>query len=136
MNNQIICLQIAVPEVEYLKTKYINPVLAEVDMEFYHHLPAVQEHLGEMARLERLVIRLNASNTTTDTTTMTATLAPTVNLVHRQNLKCLYVYHQNLKYFHNVFVNVRYYLYKQNIHETSIFCLILHRSLQSSGTHF
>mmetsp|Transcript_21871 Transcript_21871/g.22191 ORF Transcript_21871/g.22191 Transcript_21871/m.22191 type:complete len:99 (+) Transcript_21871:3-299(+) len=56
MNNQTIRLQIAVLEFEYLKTRHLNPVLADVDMEFYHSLLPVQELLGEMIRLERFAI--------------------------------------------------------------------------------
>ena len=41
MNNTIIRIQMAAIEVAYLKILYINPVLAEVDVEFYHSLPLV-----------------------------------------------------------------------------------------------
>ena len=75
INNQTIRLQIAVLEVEYLKTRHINPVLADVKMDFYHSLPPVQELLGEIIQLERLAMRLEG-NITNDTTT---TLAPTVD---------------------------------------------------------
>ena len=56
-NYQTIRLQITVLEVEYLKTRHMNPVLAEVKIEFYHSLPPVEEILGEMPRLERLATR-------------------------------------------------------------------------------
>ena len=73
MNNPTISLQITVLEVEYLKLRYINPVLVEADMESYHSLPPVQKLLKEMTRLENLVMRLKLSNTTTTTTTPTPT---------------------------------------------------------------
>ena len=79
MNNQTIRLQITALEVEYYKTRHIKPVLADVDMEFYHSLQPVQEILGEMARLESLAMRLKAaaSDTTATTTTTTMTQTPT-----------------------------------------------------------
>ena len=77
MNNRTIRIQIAVLEVQYFKTRHINPVLVEVDMEFYHSLPPVQEILEEMTRLERLTISLKEINITTATTTTTGTLTPT-----------------------------------------------------------
>jgi len=51
MNNLTIHTQIAEREVAYYKTRHMNPVLAEVDMEFYHSLPPVQVLLREMTRL-------------------------------------------------------------------------------------
>ena len=41
MNNQTIRTQIAECEVVYYKIRHTNPVLAEVDMEFYHSLSPV-----------------------------------------------------------------------------------------------
>ena len=82
MNNQTIRLKFAVLEVEYYKTRHINPVLADVDMEFYHILPPVQGILGEMTRLESLAMRLKAAAsdiTATTTTTAILTLTPTAD---------------------------------------------------------
>ena len=76
MNNSTIQTQIAECEVAYYKIRHTNPVLAEVDMEFYHSLPPVQVLLREMTRLESLTMQLEANNITTTTnitTTMTAT---------------------------------------------------------------
>jgi len=76
MNNPTISKQIAVCEVAYYKIRYINPVLAEVDMDFYHSLPPVQKLLGEMTRQESLTMSLEVSDTTT---TKTVTLTPTAD---------------------------------------------------------
>jgi len=76
MNNLPIRTQIAESEIAYYKIRHTNPVLVEVDMDFYHSLPPVQVLLGEMTRLESLAMRLEANNiktTTTITPTMTAT---------------------------------------------------------------
>ena len=78
MNNLTIRTQIVECEVAYYKIRHTNPVLAEVDMELYHSLPPVQVLLGEMTRLESLVIRLDATaSDTTATTPITAILTPT-----------------------------------------------------------
>jgi len=44
----------------------------DVAMEFYHSLPPVQVLLGEMTRLERLAMSLEANKTKPITTTTTA----------------------------------------------------------------
>ena len=80
MNNPTIRTEITEYEVAcYYKIRYTNPVLADVDMEFYHSLPPIQVLLREMTRLESLAMSLEASDntTTTTTTTTTATLTPT-----------------------------------------------------------
>ena len=46
MNNLMIRTQIAECEVAYYKIWHTDPVLAEVDMEYYHSLPPVQILLG------------------------------------------------------------------------------------------
>ena len=46
MSNPSIRTQIAECEVAYYKIRHTNPVLAEVDMEFYHRLPPVQKFSG------------------------------------------------------------------------------------------
>ena len=56
MNNIAIRTQIAKCEVAYYKILHTNPVLAEVDMEFYHSLPPIQVLLREMTRLEILAM--------------------------------------------------------------------------------
>jgi len=76
MNNLPVHTQIAEPEVAYYKIRHTNPVLAEVDMEFYHSLPPVQELLGEMTRLECLAMRRANKSTTTTTTLTTETSNP------------------------------------------------------------
>ena len=80
MNNLPIRTQIAECEVAYNKIRRTNPVLAEVDMEFYHSLPPVQVLLGEMIRLDSLaILEANDINTTTNITpTMTATHTATI----------------------------------------------------------
>merc|ERR1712238_11228 len=75
MNNITIRTQIAKCEVAYYKIRHTNPVLAEVDMEFYHRLPPVQVLLGEMTRLERLAMQLEMGNITPTTNTTTTTTA-------------------------------------------------------------
>ena len=62
MNNLKIRTQIAECEVAYYKTQHTDPVLAEVDMEFYHSLSPVQALLGEMKELKSLVMELEANN--------------------------------------------------------------------------
>ena len=62
MNNLKIRTQIAECEVAYYKTQHTDPVLAEVDMEFYHSLPPIQVPFGEMTRLESLAMKLEANN--------------------------------------------------------------------------
>ena len=80
MTNPTIRTQIAECEVAYYKIRHTNPVLAEVDMEFYHSLPPVQVLLGEMTRLESLTMRLEANNIkTTTNTTSTTTATHTVD---------------------------------------------------------
>ena len=79
MNNPTIRTQIAKCEVAYYKIRHTNPVLTEVNMEFYHSLLSVQVLLGEITRLESLAIRLKANNTKTNTTTTTATLKSTTD---------------------------------------------------------
>jgi len=76
MNNLPIRTQIAQCEVEYYKMRNTNPVLAEVDMDFYHSLPPVQAFLGEMTRLESLAMKLaaNDNNTTNNTNTTTTAI--------------------------------------------------------------
>ena len=59
-------------------------MLAEVDMEFYHSLPPVQEILGEMTRLEILATSHKESNITTATTTTITTLTLTPTTDQRQ----------------------------------------------------
>ena len=78
MKNPTICTQIAECEVAYYKIRHTNPVLAEVDMEFYHSLPPVQVLLREITRLESLAMKLEATNTktTTNTTNSTTTTRP------------------------------------------------------------
>ena len=78
MNNPTIQLQITCCKVTYYKIRHINPVLVEVDMEFYHSLPTVQKVLKEMIRLESVAMSLKASNITSATTTMTTTPTPTI----------------------------------------------------------
>jgi len=75
MKNLPIRTQIARCEVEYYKIRNTNPVLAEVDMDFYHSLPPVQVLLGEMTRLEGLAMKLaaNDNDTTNNTNTTTTT---------------------------------------------------------------
>ena len=74
MNNLPIRTQIAQCEVAYYKIQNTNPVLADIDMEFYHSLPPVQALLGEMTRLESLAVKLAANdNNTTDNTNTTTT---------------------------------------------------------------
>ena len=70
--------QIAQCEVAYYKIQHTNPVLAEVDMEFYHSLPPVQVLLEEMTRLESLAMKLEANDnkTTTNTTNSMTTTRP------------------------------------------------------------
>mmetsp|Transcript_1345 Transcript_1345/g.1482 ORF Transcript_1345/g.1482 Transcript_1345/m.1482 type:complete len:113 (-) Transcript_1345:202-540(-) len=63
MNNPTIRTQIAECEVAYYKIRHTNPVLADVDMEFYHSSPPVQVLLGEMTRLESLAMSLKGNNT-------------------------------------------------------------------------
>ena len=76
MNNSEICFQIAICEVFYHNIWHINPVLVEVDMEFYHSFPIVQNILGDMTRLESVAMsRDNANTTTTASTTVTPTAA-------------------------------------------------------------
>ena len=75
MNNITICTQIAECEVAYYKIRHTNPVLAEVDMEFYHSLPPVQVLLGEMTKLERLAMQLEVNNITPTTNTTTTSIA-------------------------------------------------------------
>ena len=82
MNKPTICTEIAECEVAYYKLWHINPVLAEVDMKFYHSLPPVQVLLGEMIGLESLAMRLKANDiktTTNTTTTITTTLTHTAD---------------------------------------------------------
>ena len=69
MNNLTIRTHISECEVACYKIRHTNPILAEMDMEFYHSLPPVQVFLGEMTRLESLAIRLEGNNHTTVTTT-------------------------------------------------------------------
>ena len=76
MNNLPIRTQIAQCEVEYYKMRNTNPVLAEVDMDFYHSLPPVQALLGKMTRLESLAMREANETTTTTTTPTTETSNP------------------------------------------------------------
>mmetsp|Transcript_20413 Transcript_20413/g.22771 ORF Transcript_20413/g.22771 Transcript_20413/m.22771 type:complete len:138 (+) Transcript_20413:184-597(+) len=71
MNNLTIRTQIAKCKVAYYKIRHTNPVLADVDMEFYHSLPPVQVLLGEMTRLKSLAMSLKANNTKPITTTTT-----------------------------------------------------------------
>ena len=75
MSNPTIRTQIAECEVAYYKivphTRHINPALADSTMQFYHSLPPVQVLLGEMTRLERLAMSLEANNTKPSTTTTT-----------------------------------------------------------------
>ena len=76
MNNPTIRTQIVECEVAYYKIRHTNPVLAEVNMEFYHSLPPMQVLLGVMTRLESLAMRLKVNNiktTANTTTTMIAT---------------------------------------------------------------
>ena len=73
MNNITIRTQIAECEVAYYKIRHTNPVLADVDMEFYHSVPPVQLLLGEMTRLENKALRLDAKARDT-----TATITTTV----------------------------------------------------------
>mmetsp|Transcript_5966 Transcript_5966/g.6690 ORF Transcript_5966/g.6690 Transcript_5966/m.6690 type:complete len:94 (-) Transcript_5966:373-654(-) len=76
MSNPTIHTQIAECEVAYYKivphTRHINPALADSTMQFYHSLPPVQVLLGEMTRLERLAMSLEANKTKPITTTTTA----------------------------------------------------------------
>ena len=110
MINLMIRTQIVECEVAYYKIRHTNPVLAEVDMEYYHSLPSVQVLLGEMTRLESEAMQLDANHIkiTTNTaipTTVTRTAArpqpknrtkntatatttstkPTVDQTHHQN---------------------------------------------------
>ena len=62
-NNPTIRTQFAECEVAYYKIRHTNPVLADVDVDFYHSLPPVQVLLGEMTRLESLAMSLEANNT-------------------------------------------------------------------------
>jgi len=78
MNNLPIRTQIAEREVVYYKIRQTNPILAEVDMEFYHSLPPVQVLLGEMTRLESKAMRLDATARDTTATT-TTTVRPNVS---------------------------------------------------------
>ena len=72
MNNLTMRTQIAECEVAYYyKIWHTNPVLAEVDMEFYHSLPPVQVLLREMTRLESLAMQLEANDIKTTTNTNT-----------------------------------------------------------------
>ena len=73
MNKSTIRTQIAECEVAYYKIRHTNPVLAKVDMEFYHSLPPVQVPLGEMTRLESLTAKLEANNIETNTNTTIST---------------------------------------------------------------
>ena len=75
MNNLPIRTQIAECEVAYYKIWYTNPVLAKVDMDFYHSLPPVQVLLGEMTRLESLTMQLEAKNIKTTSNTIICTTA-------------------------------------------------------------
>jgi len=72
MSNPTIRTQIVECAVTYYKIRHTNPVLADVDMEFYHSLPPVQVLLGEMTRLKSLAMSLKANNTKPITTTTTA----------------------------------------------------------------
>ena len=86
MNNREIRLQITVCEVHYYKIRHINPVLAEVNMGFYHSLPIVQKLLEKMIRLKRLAMSFKVSdniNTTTTTSNTTSTITtPTPTTVN------------------------------------------------------
>ena len=75
MTNPTIRTQIAEYEVAYYKIQYTNPILAEVDLEFYHSLPPVQILLGEMTILESLAMGLKVNNVTPTTNTTTTTTA-------------------------------------------------------------
>ena len=80
MNNPTIRTQIAECEVAYYKIWHTNPILAEVDIEFYHSLPPVQVLLEEMTRLANLAMSLekNANvGPTISTTTGTTVHQPT-----------------------------------------------------------
>merc|ERR1712238_552106 len=79
MNNITIRTQIAKCEVAYYKIRHTNPVLAEVDMEFYHSLPPVQVLLGEMTRLESKAMRLEANDINNAGPTISTTTSTTVN---------------------------------------------------------
>ena len=85
MNNPTIRTQIAECEVAYYKIRHTNPVLAEVDMEFYHSLPPVQVLLGEMTRLESEAMRLDATARDTTATT-TTTVRPNVNDTNKDTI--------------------------------------------------
>jgi len=75
MSNPTIRTLIAECEVAYYKivphTRHINPALADSTMKFWHSLPPVQVILGEMTRLKRLAMSLEANNTKSITTTTT-----------------------------------------------------------------
>ena len=75
MNNPTIRTQIVEFEVAYYKIRHTNPVLAEVDTDFYYSLPPVQVLLGEMTRLESLAMQLKANDIKTTTNTTTPTTA-------------------------------------------------------------
>merc|ERR1712238_268198 len=93
MNNITIRTQIAECEVAYYKIRHTHPVLAEVDMEFYHSLPPVQVLLGEMTRLESKAMRLEANDinnagptiSTTTSTTVISTCKPTEDRQQSKN---------------------------------------------------
>ena len=67
INISTICTQIVKWGGAYYKIRHTNPVLAEVDMEFYHSLPPVQVLFGERTRLESLTAKLEANNIETNT---------------------------------------------------------------------
>ena len=73
MNNLTTRTQIAKCEFAYYKIRHTTPVLAEVDMEFYHSLPPVQVLLREMTRLESMATSLIASKITNVDTTIPTT---------------------------------------------------------------
>ena len=82
-NNSTIRTQIAECEVAYYKIRHTNPVLAEVDMDFYHSLPPVQVLLGEMTRLESLAMKLEANNIKpTSNTTICTTATRSQPTIH------------------------------------------------------
>ena len=76
MINLTIRTQITECEIAYYKICCTNPVLADVDMDFYHTLPPVQVLLNEMTRLEGLAMSLKANNTKLITTTTTTADQP------------------------------------------------------------
>ena len=82
MTNPTIYTQIAECEVTYYKIRHTNPVLAKVDMEFYHNLQPVQVLFGKMTRLKSKAMKHEANIKPTSNTTICASATRLQPIIH------------------------------------------------------